>query len=212
MLLLMYVLNVQISSLFNIYLFIMQLLLSQGNSWLWEVDGARILVDPILVGNLDFGIPLLYDAAKKILRNFQVFSTSLVLFVINLLSVSNTYCHCIRHLAFSLLAFFFFLPMVVQLKDLPELDCLLITQSLDDHCHQKTLKPLSKLFPDLRVISTPNAESILNPLFSNVSLLINHFCMQIAFIVFQKTSPKSHQMGFCFLPFPYQIIMCSFLL
>lgn len=32
----------------------------------------RILVDPILVGNLDFGIPLLYDAAKKFLKNFKV--------------------------------------------------------------------------------------------------------------------------------------------
>eukprot|EP00268_Persea_americana_P047724 TRINITY_DN4999_c0_g1_i1.p1 TRINITY_DN4999_c0_g1~~TRINITY_DN4999_c0_g1_i1.p1 ORF type:complete len:342 (+),score=62.23 TRINITY_DN4999_c0_g1_i1:137-1162(+) len=100
----------------------------EGNSWLWEVGGVRILVDPILVGNLDFGVPWLYDAAKKILRSFQ-------------------------------------------LKDLPELDCLLITQSLDDHCHQKTLKPLSEMFPDLRVISTPNAESILNPLFGSVTYL-----------------------------------------
>lgn len=32
----------------------------------------KILVDPILVGNLDFGIPWLYDAAKKFLKNFQV--------------------------------------------------------------------------------------------------------------------------------------------
>ncbi|XP_059282939.1 uncharacterized protein LOC132036588 isoform X2 [Lycium ferocissimum] len=44
----------------------------EGNSWLWEVGGLKILVDPILVGNLDFGIPWLYDAAKKILKNFQV--------------------------------------------------------------------------------------------------------------------------------------------
>jgi hypothetical protein len=40
---------------------------------LWEVAGLKILVDPILVGNLDFGIPWLYDAAKKFLKNFQVF-------------------------------------------------------------------------------------------------------------------------------------------
>lgn len=33
----------------------------------------KILVDPILVGNLDFGIPFLYDAAKKFVKNFQVF-------------------------------------------------------------------------------------------------------------------------------------------
>ncbi|XP_060188937.1 uncharacterized protein LOC132617885 isoform X2 [Lycium barbarum] len=44
----------------------------EGNSWLWEVGGLKILVDPILVGNLDFGIPWLYDAAKKFLKNFQV--------------------------------------------------------------------------------------------------------------------------------------------
>ena len=44
----------------------------QGNSWLWELGGINILVDPILVGNLDFGIPWLYDAAKKFLKNFQV--------------------------------------------------------------------------------------------------------------------------------------------
>ncbi|GKF76117.1 hypothetical protein Tco_0225561, partial [Tanacetum coccineum] len=42
-----------------------------GNSWLWEVGGVKLLVDPILVGNLDFGIPLLYDASKKYLKNFQ---------------------------------------------------------------------------------------------------------------------------------------------
>ena len=46
--------------------------LFQGNSWLWNVGGVNILVDPILVGNLDFGIPWLYDAAKKFLKNFQV--------------------------------------------------------------------------------------------------------------------------------------------
>lgn len=36
------------------------------------MGGLKILVDPILVGNLDFGIPWLYDAAKKVLKNFQV--------------------------------------------------------------------------------------------------------------------------------------------
>ncbi|KAK9106909.1 hypothetical protein Syun_022920 [Stephania yunnanensis] len=100
----------------------------EGNSWLWDVVGVKILVDPILVGNLDFGIPLLYDAAKKFLKNFQ-------------------------------------------LNDLPEIDCLLITQSLDDHCHLKTLKPLSRRFPGLKVIATPNAEKLLDPLFSNVTYL-----------------------------------------
>lgn len=100
----------------------------EGNSWLWDVNGVTILVDPILVGNLDFGIPWLYDASKKVLKNFR-------------------------------------------LEDLPEVDCLLITQSLDDHCHLKTLKPLSEKVPDLRVISTPNAESKLSPLFRDVTYL-----------------------------------------
>ncbi|XP_031249585.1 uncharacterized protein LOC116107457 [Pistacia vera] len=97
----------------------------EGNSWLWDVGGLKILVDPILVGNLDFGIPWLYDAAKKFLKNFQ-------------------------------------------LSDLPEVDCLLITQSLDDHCHLKTLEPLSKMSPNLKVIATPNAKPLLDPLFNNL--------------------------------------------
>ncbi|CAL0315311.1 unnamed protein product [Lupinus luteus] len=100
----------------------------EGNSWLWNVGGANILVDPILVGNLDFGIPWLYDAAKKVLKKFQ-------------------------------------------LSDLPEIDCVLITQSLDDHCHLKTLKPFSQKFPSVRVIGTPNAKSLLDPLFRNVTYL-----------------------------------------
>ncbi|CAI0552549.1 unnamed protein product [Linum tenue] len=100
----------------------------EGNSWLWEVEGVKILVDPILVGNLDFGIPWLYDAAKKFISGFQ-------------------------------------------LSDLPQVDCLLITQSLDDHCHLKTLNPLSKMYPNLRVIATPNAKPLLDPLFTNVTYL-----------------------------------------
>ncbi|CAI9756094.1 unnamed protein product [Fraxinus pennsylvanica] len=100
----------------------------EGNSWLWEVGGVKILVDPILVGNLDFGIPWLYDAAKKFMKNFR-------------------------------------------LDDLPEIDCLLITQSLDDHCHLKTLKPLSQKLPNLRVIATPNAKALLDPLFRKVTYL-----------------------------------------
>ena len=56
----------------------------------------------------------------------------------------------------------------MQLSDLPELDCLLITQSLDDHCHLKTLKPLSAKYPNLRVLATPNAKELLDPLFNNV--------------------------------------------
>ncbi|KAJ4770289.1 Metallo-hydrolase/oxidoreductase superfamily protein [Rhynchospora pubera] len=100
----------------------------EANSWIWDIGGVNVLVDPILVGNLDFGAPWMFDGAKKFLRNFKI-------------------------------------------DDLPDLDCLLITQSLDDHCHIKTLTPLSKRNPDLPVIATPNAESILQPLFSNVTYL-----------------------------------------
>lgn len=57
----------------------------------------------------------------------------------------------------------------MQLSDLPEIDYLLITQSLDDHCHLKTLKPLAQKLPNLRVIATPNAKALLDPLFKNVS-------------------------------------------
>ncbi|KAF8075520.1 hypothetical protein N665_1089s0013 [Sinapis alba] len=100
----------------------------EGNSWLWETGGLKILVDPILVGNLDFGIPWLYDAAKRFLKGFK-------------------------------------------LDDLPEVDCLLITQSLDDHCHLNTLRPLSEKSPDVKVIATPNAKPLLDPLFTNVTYL-----------------------------------------
>ncbi|XVF29047.1 hypothetical protein REPUB_Repub15cG0086000 [Reevesia pubescens] len=101
-------------------------LLHEGNNWLWYVSGVKILVDPILMGNLDFGIPWFYDAVKKFLKNFK-------------------------------------------LTDLLPVDCLLITQSLDDHCHLKTLKPLSETSPNLRVIATPNGKALLEPLFRNVS-------------------------------------------
>ncbi|KAE8702480.1 Metallo-hydrolase/oxidoreductase superfamily protein isoform 2 [Hibiscus syriacus] len=100
----------------------------EGNSWLWDVSGVKLLVDPILVGNLDFGIPLLYDAAKKFIRNFK-------------------------------------------LSDLPQVDCLLITQNLDDDFHLRTIKPLSEMSPNLRVVSTPNDKPLLDPLFRNVTYL-----------------------------------------
>lgn len=106
----------------------LQLTYLEGNSWLWNVLGLQILVDPVLVGNLDFGIPWLYDASKKELKEFQ-------------------------------------------LEDLPELDLLLITQNFDDHCHKRTLEPLSRMFPDLQVISTPNAEPTLSKLFKRVIYL-----------------------------------------
>ncbi|EPS62741.1 hypothetical protein M569_12046, partial [Genlisea aurea] len=107
------------------------------NSWLWEVGSVKILVDPVLVGNLDFGIPWLYDASKKFLRDFKIDD------------------------------------------DLPEIDCLLITQGLDDHCHVKTLKPLSQKRPNLRVIATPNAKQLLDPLFTNITYLVPGDCVEM---------------------------------
>ena len=68
----------------------------------------------------------------------------------------------------------------MQLNELPEVDCLLITQSLDDHCHLKTLRPLSEKSPNLKVIATPNAKALLDPLFSNVS----RFCYEFFFFFF----------------------------
>lgn len=61
----------------------------------------------------------------------------------------------------------------MQLDDLPEVDCLLITQSLDDHCHLNTLRPLSEKSPGIKVIATPNAKPLLDPLFKNVSDLFH---------------------------------------
>ncbi|CAD6341568.1 unnamed protein product [Miscanthus lutarioriparius] len=101
------------------------------NSWVWEVQQqgqaqapVRILVDPLVVGNLDFGAPWLFDGAKK---NPKV----------KALGVDD------------LLA--------------PEArpDLLLITQSLDDHCHVRTLTQLSARAPDLPVVTTPNAQPVL---------------------------------------------------
>lgn len=100
----------------------------EANGWLWEVNGVRIVVDPILVGNLDFGVPWLFDGAKKKLKNFR-------------------------------------------LENLEELDCLLITQSLDDHCHKRTLDALSNIYQDLHVVSTPNAKPILETLFKKVTYI-----------------------------------------
>ena len=59
----------------------------QGNSWLWTLNGLNILVDPVLVGNLDFGIPFLYDAAKKskLMKEFTVMCSLLSFSCINLL-------------------------------------------------------------------------------------------------------------------------------
>ncbi|KAM3391833.1 hypothetical protein ACQJBY_013141 [Aegilops geniculata] len=101
------------------------------NGWLWELDGGRfrVLVDPLLVGNLDFGMPWLFDGAKKALPKDG-------------------------------------------LQDLGVVDLLLITSSLDDHCHVRTLTRLAAISPDLSVVATPNARPILAALpFDDVTYL-----------------------------------------
>ncbi len=56
-----------------------------------------------------------------------------------------------------------------QLDDLPPLDCILITQGYDDHCHKRTLQALVKRFSDVRVIASPNAKSIISDIgYTNV--------------------------------------------
>lgn len=76
-------------------------------------------MDPILVGDLDFGAPWLFNGAKKDPK-------------VRALGVETV------------------TP-----------DLLLITQSLDDHCHVRTLRQLSARAPDLPVVTTPNARPVL---------------------------------------------------
>jgi L-ascorbate metabolism protein UlaG (beta-lactamase superfamily) len=100
----------------------------ENNGWVWELAGVRVLVDPWLVGELDFDIPAFYSAKKRVTGNMTVDS-------------------------------------------LPPLDAVLITQSLDDHCHLKTLRAVAERRPDIRVIAPPSAQSKLEPLFKNLTLI-----------------------------------------
>lgn len=106
----------------------LQLTYLEGNSWMFEMAGVCILLDPIMGHALDFNIPWLYSANKNVTRDMTV-------------------------------------------DDLPPFEYLFITQGFDDHCHLKTLEPLAKNRPDLPVIASPNAESMLSGLFTNVTYL-----------------------------------------
>jgi hypothetical protein len=46
----------------------------QNNGWVWELAGVRVLVDPWLVGELDFDIPAFYSAKKRVTGNMTVSS------------------------------------------------------------------------------------------------------------------------------------------
>ena len=100
------------------------------NGWLLTIDGITILIDPILEGDLDFGLPsYIYSASKRTLPSNGLYEL------------------------------------------LPPIDCLLITQGLDDHAHERTLKKLaSKLVvttdndrrpPALSIIAPPSARDTL---------------------------------------------------
>jgi len=81
------------------------------NGWILSMGGLTILIDPILEGNLDFGIPSLYQGKKRVL------------------------------------------PGNGLIESLPPIDCLLITQGLDDHAHVRTLQKLQTLDPDLPILA-----------------------------------------------------------
>lgn len=81
------------------------------NSWLLEIAGQRILVDPWLVGALVFG------NARWLFRGERPVS-----------------------------------------RPLPEnIDCILLSQGLEDHAHPETLQALDKAIP---VIGSPNAAKV----------------------------------------------------
>ncbi|WP_310427248.1 MBL fold metallo-hydrolase [Chamaesiphon sp. VAR_48_metabat_135_sub] len=89
------------------------------NSWLLNIDGLQILIDPWLVDSVVFyGSPWLFEAKRV-----------------------NPPCYT---------------PTT-----LPTIDLILISQSLDDHCHQPTLAQLSKQIP---VIAVPSAVKIVKKL------------------------------------------------
>ena len=91
------------------------------NGYLMTAGGVTILIDPILEGQLDFGIPDLYRAKKKTL------------------------------------------PAAGLTETLPPIDCLLITQGLDDHAHVRTLKKLAgkKNFQSIPILAPPSAKPAL---------------------------------------------------
>eukprot|EP00899_Mesostigma_viride_P004685 jgi/Mesvir1/14217/Mv09668-RA.1 len=40
----------------------------ENNGWLWDIGSVKVLVDPWLEGDLDFGVPYLYSAKKRSVR------------------------------------------------------------------------------------------------------------------------------------------------
>eukprot|EP00457_Paulinella_chromatophora_P007376 gb/GEZN01007399.1/.p1 GENE.gb/GEZN01007399.1/~~gb/GEZN01007399.1/.p1 ORF type:complete len:475 (-),score=69.70 gb/GEZN01007399.1/:67-1491(-) len=86
------------------------------NSWLWEVSGKRILVDPWLCQNLEF---------------------------------------------FSGATWFFSGQRTRGDPALPEdLDMILLSQGIADHCHPETMRRLAKLYPSLLVLGSRAAAKV----------------------------------------------------
>lgn len=89
------------------------------NSWLFQMAGLTILVDPWLVDPMTFyGQPWLFTARHKT-------------------------------------------PPAFTPATLPPLDCILLSQGLDDHCHVPTLQHLDRTLP---VIASPTAAKIVRQL------------------------------------------------
>jgi len=84
-------------------------------------NGVTILIDPILEGPLDFGIPQFYTGKKKNL------------------------------------------PPTALIDALPPIDCILITQGLDDHAHLRTLTKLASdsRFENVPIVAPPSAKGTL---------------------------------------------------
>ena len=91
------------------------------NGFVLSTNGLTILIDPILEGPLDFGIPEFYTAKK---RN---------------------------------------LPPTDLIDALPPIDCILLTQGLDDHAHVRTLTKLASdaRFDAVPIVAAPSAEAAL---------------------------------------------------
>jgi L-ascorbate metabolism protein UlaG (beta-lactamase superfamily) len=93
----------------------------ETNGFLMSVDGVTILIDPILEGPLDFGIPDFYTGKKKVL------------------------------------------PSAGLCDLLPPVDCILITQGLDDHAHLRTLTKLASMvdYDNVPIVAPPSARGAL---------------------------------------------------
>ena len=89
------------------------------NTWLLSMQGVTVLIDPLLEGPLDFGIPDLYQGKKRVV------------------------------------------PETGLTESLPPIDCILITQGLDDHANVRTLRKLRSLDPTVPILASPSAKRAL---------------------------------------------------